>query len=539
MTQMDDVLLDTDLRTAESSSDTVFGFSVLGRAATVLSDLLSSLNIVEQDSEKTPNGLHRSMTATGALVPQAADDVRVAPWSRRLAVRLAVSDTVMIVLAGLGLHLTQLGVAGVTGRWSVTALVVAAWLLALRLIDSRDPRLIGHGPDEYKRVVQATLAVFGVLATSSFLFHFTLSRGYVAFMMLVGLAGILSGRFVWRRWLHRRRACGDMMTRVLAVGDRRTVSDLIDDLERSPMAGFKVIGACVPDGGSTAIRGVPVVGSLNRVAATVRATGVDTVAVTASGAFGADDVRELSWSLEDTETDLVLAPALTNIAGPRILTQPVAGLPLIHVDKPSYREANKVLKRSFDLVVGTFLLLLGLPLIAAVAVAVKTTSKGPVFFRQVRVGLEGESFRMIKFRSMVVDAEEQLAVLKQTRVTDGNEVLYKLRNDPRITPVGRWIRRLSLDELPQLFNVLLGHMSLVGPRPPLLAEVELYGDRARRRLLVKPGMTGLWQVSGRSDLGWEETVRLDVYYVENWSITSDLVILWKTVKAVVASSGAY
>jgi len=174
-----------------------------------------------------------------------------------------------------------------------------------------------------------------------------------------------------------------------------------------------------------------------------------------------------------------------------------------------------------------------------VAVAVKLTSKGPVFFRQERVGINGEMFRMIKFRSMVVDAEARLASLREEQHDAGNQVLFKIKNDPRITKVGKFIRRFSIDELPQLFNVVIGDMSLVGPRPPLMAEVELYGDEARRRLLVKPGMTGLWQVSGRSDLTWDDTVRLDVYYVENWSITGDLVILWKTAKAVVSSSGAY
>jgi len=212
---------------------------------------------------------------------------------------------------------------------------------------------------------------------------------------------------------------------------------------------------------------------------------------------------------------------------------------LIHVDRPTYRGANRLLKKTFDGVTSVLLVLLLSPVLLAVAVAVKLTSKGPVFFRQERVGINGEMFRMIKFRSMVVDAEARLASLREEQHDAGNQVLFKIKNDPRITKVGKFIRRFSIDELPQLFNVVIGDMSLVGPRPPLMAEVELYGDEARRRLLVKPGMTGLWQVSGRSDLTWDDTVRLDVYYVENWSITGDLVILWKTAKAVVSSSGAY
>jgi exopolysaccharide biosynthesis polyprenyl glycosylphosphotransferase len=249
----------------------------------------------------------------------------------------------------------------------------------------------------------------------------------------------------------------------------------------------------------------------------------------------------LSWELEDTDAELILAPALTNIAGPRIHTQPVAGLPLIHVDRPTYRGANRILKKSFDLVGSVILVLLFSPVLLAVAAAIKLTSSGPVFFRQDRVGINGETFRMIKFRSMVVDAESRLAALKaQAQAQDaGNTVLFKIKNDPRVTGVGKFIRRFSIDELPQLFNVVTGEMSLVGPRPPLRSEVDLYGDDALRRLLVKPGMTGLWQVSGRSDLTWDDSVRLDVYYVENWSITGDLAILWRTARAVFGSSGAY
>jgi exopolysaccharide biosynthesis polyprenyl glycosylphosphotransferase len=220
-------------------------------------------------------------------------------------------------------------------------------------------------------------------------------------------------------------------------------------------------------------------------------------------------------------------------------TQPVAGLPLIHVDRPTYRGANRILKKSFDMVGSLLLILLLSPVLLTVAVAIKLTSPGPVFFRQERVGINGSTFRMIKFRSMVLNAEQQLDVLRTENHDAGNDVLFKLKIDPRVTKIGRFIRRFSIDEVPQLFNVLIGEMSLVGPRPPLASEVALYGDDVRRRLLVKPGMTGLWQVSGRSDLTWDDSVRLDVYYVENWSITADLSILWRTARAVVSSSGAY
>ena len=269
-------------------------------------------------------------------------------------------------------------------------------------------------------------------------------------------------------------------------------------------------------------------------------TSADAVAVTATAAFGPTAVRRLSWDLEKTSAELILAPALTDIAGPRVHTHPVAGLPLIHVERATYSRPTRIVKTAFDLFGASLLLLLLSPQMLTLAVAIKVSSPGPVFFRQERVGVQGRRFRMIKFRSMRVDAEALLEELRARQAMDaGNSILFKIKDDPRITKVGKFIRRYSLDELPQLLNVLRLEMSLVGPRPPLAAEVAQYEADVHRRLLVKPGMTGLWQVSGRSDLDWDETVRLDLSYVENWSVTGDLVILAKTARAVMGSSGAY
>jgi exopolysaccharide biosynthesis polyprenyl glycosylphosphotransferase len=487
-------------------------------------------------------------TARRSSAPEARRPAR-RPWSDRYARGLFVTDLVCVLWAGLGVHLFEPPIptrisAAPGDAWFVaaTALLVVVWLLALAWSGSRDGTVTGHGPGEYKRVIQASLSVFGLAAIGSFLFDLDLPRSYVILMLPAGLVALLATRYLWRRWLYRRRDEGDMMSKVVAVGDRHAVSELIADLARSPRAGYRVVGVCVSDGqaGRNELDGVPVLGVPDEVAAVATACGADAVAVTSSAAFGPTAVRRLSWDLEGTDTELILAPALTNIAGPRVHTQPVAGLPLIHVDHPTYRGANRIVKRLFDLFGSVALIVLFSPVLLAVAVAIKVTSKGPVFFRQDRVGLNGETFRMIKFRSMVVDAEQRLDALKQERTADaGNQVLFKMRNDPRITTVGRFIRRFSIDELPQLFNVVSGDMSLVGPRPPLRSEVDLYGADALRRLLVKPGMTGRWQVSGRSDLTWDDSVRLDVYYVENWSITGDLAILWRTARAVLGSSGAY
>jgi len=475
-------------------------------------------------------------------------------WSRRYVNRLVITDVVALIWASVCVHVIDLptrptavsSTPSYLPFMAATAVLAVAWFLALSWSGSHDVKVVGHGPMEYKRVIRGSLGMFGLVAIGSYLFQLDLPRSYLVIMFPSGLAAILVSRYFWRRWLRRRRDSNKYMSRVLAVGDRHTVMELLQDLRRTPHAGYRVIGVCVADpqipigrGSHGMVDGVPVLGTLDEVAAVARTSGADTVAVTSTTAFGPSAVRRLSWELVDTDAELILAPALTNIAGPRIHTQPVAGLPLIHVDRPTYRGANRVLKKSFDVLGALVLLLLLSPLLIGCALAIKLTSKGPVFFRQERVGINGETFRMIKFRSMVVDAEARRQALQEQQRDAGNVVLFKMKNDPRITTIGKFIRRFSIDEVPQLFNVFTGDMSLVGPRPPLAHEVALYGDEARRRLLVKPGMTGLWQVSGRSDLTWDDTVRLDVYYVENWSITADLVILCRTAKAVFSSSGAY
>ena len=482
-------------------------------------------------------------------------------WSDVYGRRLLVSDLIAVIWGAAGVHLVH--TEGMTSSLArdpmslrslgVTFLLAAAWLVLLDWWGTRDGKVIGHGPEEYKRVVNASLAVFGALAIAAYLLNLNVPRSYLLIMMPAGLFALLIGRFLNRRWLHARRATGELMTDLIVVGNTRSATELIEDLRREKFAGYRVVGVCLSNaeaiaglaeadsGGRPTLAGVPILGGLTDVPAAARAVGAHSVAVTATDAFGPTAVRRLGWELESCDVDLILAPALTNIAGPRIHTQPVAGLPLIHVERPTYRGANRILKKSFDIVGSALLLLLASPALLVLAATIKLTDGGSVFFRQERVGLNGKSFKMIKFRSMVPNAEALLPALQAQRSTQehmGNTVMFKMADDPRITKVGRILRKYSLDELPQLFNVIKGEMSLVGPRPPLMSEVAKYGDDARRRLLVKPGMTGLWQVSGRSSLSWEETVRLDVYYVENWSIVSDLVILWKTAKAVSASSGA-
>jgi exopolysaccharide biosynthesis polyprenyl glycosylphosphotransferase len=346
----------------------------------------------------------------------------------------------------------------------------------------------------------------------------------------------------WRSWLVARRREGRCLTGAFVVGNHQDASRVVHQLLQHHRAGYKPVGVAFTDGRGRATTAaiddttVPLV-SVDDVPTLTRATGTRAVIVAGDLPGGRQQVQDLGWRLENSGTELILVSSLTDVAGPRIHMRPVEGLPMLHVDLPQYEGVNHTMKRGIDLVLGGLAVLLLSPVLAAVALAVKLDSRGPVLFRQQRVGVAGQPFTMFKFRSMVLDAEDRLTQL--ARSNEGSGLLFKMRDDPRVTRVGRIIRRYSLDELPQLFNVLNGTMSLVGPRPPLPREVAEYEGRVHRRLLIKPGITGLWQVSGRSNLAWEESVKLDLYYVENWSILSDFLVLLKTVRAVLKRDGAY
>jgi exopolysaccharide biosynthesis polyprenyl glycosylphosphotransferase len=327
------------------------------------------------------------------------------------------------------------------------------------------------------------------------------------------------------------------MQRVVVVGLERSVAELVRTVQREPYAGLQVVAACIDTPRSTEVEGIPVLGDSDHILDVLVRTGADTVAVTAWSDVSQTDLRRLSWDLEGTGVSLLVAPRLTDVSGPRIHIRPVAGLPLLNVEEPEFSGVRRIVKGGLDRVLALAGVLVLLPVLVGVAVAVRLTSRGPVLFRQVRIGRHGKPFVIHKFRSMYVDAEDRLADLDHHNEHDG--VMFKIRNDPRVTPVGRFIRRYSLDELPQFFDVLRGRMSLVGPRPPLPTEVARYPLDVRRRLIVKPGITGLWQVSGRSNLSWDDSVRLDLLYVENWSLAFDITIMMKTVLAVLRRDGAY
>jgi exopolysaccharide biosynthesis polyprenyl glycosylphosphotransferase len=497
------------------------------------------------------------MTAVGE--PRSAGVSRVKQpsltpdWSRSFGKRLAITDFVVVAWAVIGTQIAwfgtldaELNVSEYRGGFGlnytlISLALIATWSAILTGFGTRDSRFIGTGNNEYRRVVDATVRLFGVVAIIAFLFQLNLARGYIILAFPIGLFALLASRWMWRQWLSAQRLRGRFSSRVLLVGSRSSVTAIARDLARAPEAGYQVVGACIPGDtiGEYLVGTIPVSTNLEQLQTVMEATDADTVVVTSSDELSPERIRELSWSLEPGRQHLVLAPSLTDVGGPRIHMRPVAGLPLIHVETPRYEGMKRVSKRTFDIVSSLALILVLSPILVGVAVGVRLTTSGPFLFRQERVGLDGTHFKMLKFRSMVVDAEERLSSLNSITRSEGNAVMFKMKDDPRVTPIGGFLRRFSLDELPQLFNVLGGSMSLVGPRPPLDSEVAIYENHVHRRFLVKPGITGLWQVSGRSNLSWEDTVRLDLYYVENWSITGDILILWRTLRAVFARDGAY
>jgi exopolysaccharide biosynthesis polyprenyl glycosylphosphotransferase len=412
------------------------------------------------------------------------------------------------------------------------------WIAALWLAGAYDVRFIGTGSDEYRKVLNAGVSLTAAVAIFSYTVNLQLSRAYVVIALPSITVLDLFARFAMRKRLHARRMRGKCLHNVVAVGHELAVAALATELGRDKYHGLTVVGACVVRPGECdEVVGVPVYGGLDDITAAVKAFDADTVAVTTCPEMDGVRLRSLAWELEKTGTDLCVSPALLDVAGPRTTIRPTAGLTLLHVDHPQLTGFRLVLKGLFDRCAAAAALVMLAPVMATLAAAVWLHDRGPALFTQLRVGKDGHSFRMYKFRTMVVDAEKRRAELLPGNDSDG--VLFKLRKDPRVTAVGAHLRRLSLDELPQLFNVFLGDMSLVGPRPALPDEAEKYAEHVRRRLVVKPGLTGLWQVNGRSDLSWEESVRLDLRYVENWSFALDLQILWKTISVMVRGSGAY
>ena len=495
-------------------------------------------------------------TATGnALQRHTLGALSVRPlWETIYAAVLVMVDAVMITAACAVAVAINFKVSDPTFYTSLAntsqsvpygllvGMIPPVWVAAIAASQAYEAKLLGVGSEEFKRVVNASVRFVALIGLLTFGLKAQVARGFVAVAIPLGMVLLVLGRFGSRKVLHYLRCRNRCLHRVVLVGDSDEVQALAKQMLSEPYAGLDVVAIALPDyyldaelrvGGRT----LPNIGPPRALANRLSWVGADTVAVAGTSALSSRELRQLSWDLEGSGTDLLVAPAITDVTGPRIHIRPVAGLPLLHVESPTFGGPTRFLKRVLDTVGALVLLLVFLLPFLAIVIAIRSEGRGGVFFRQVRVGREGSTFRMWKFRSMKPDAEQQVAELAELNESDGP--LFKMAQDPRVTRVGSVLRRYSLDELPQLFNVLAGSMSLVGPRPPLPSEVDDYDEHVHRRLLVKPGMTGLWQVSGRSDLSWSESVRLDLYYVENWSVALDAQILWKTLFAVLKSRGAY
>ncbi len=463
-------------------------------------------------------------------------------WSNAYLTRLVATDVTVASLAvGLAVWLGPAAEA----KSSYALMSVAApiaWPLTILFAQGYQRRYLGVSVQEYRAVSRGIIGLLGAIAVGAVVANVSFSRGYLVYLLPALFLGSLVARRVLRSWLARQRRASSMMQRTVVVGRADAVADLITSLTKHPQHGLLPVAVCT-SGLDTSwdavsdVEGVPVMGDPSEAVAAVDLFHADAVVVASHPELAGRALRRLAWALEDRNVDLLVSTGLLDVAGPRLSVRPAEDTSLLHIERPAASRVHVVCKNVMDRSIALALVSVLAPVLITVALAIRFTSRGPVLFRQQRIGAKGEPFTIYKFRTMVDGADRQLDSL--LHLSEGNDVLFKMRQDPRVTKVGSVLRRYSLDELPQLFNVVLGDMSLVGPRPPTPREVEQYEPDTMRRLHVRPGMTGLWQVSGRSDLDWEQSRRLDLRYVDNWSPLVDLQLLMRTVRAVVKGSGAY
>lgn len=427
--------------------------------------------------------------------------------------------------------------------------MVATWILLLTAEHSSDARVLGRGFEEFRRVILATGKLLGAVAVVLLVTGVPLPRQTLAIAFAIGLGGCLLAHLVNSMYLmYCRNKYPTARTRVLLVGSDAQTRRVAAAVARSPRAGYSIVGlrplvehsrAGVLVGAGAALdddeADQP---DIAQIIAKARHLEASVVILTSADKMDDGLLRDLRWGLHPYDIDLMVLPDVADVAQPKLSIERLGGLSLLRVDQPGYSSTSGLGKAVFDRIMASLLLIAVLPVMLAIAVLIKLEDGGPVFYRPTRVGLAGEPFRMWKFRSMHVDADARLAEVRRLSGL-ADTAFYKWAEDPRITRIGRILRRTSLDELPQIINVVLGQMSLIGPRPMVQGEGEEFPGFVQRRLSVKPGMTGLWQISGRSDLSEHERVRLDLHYVENWSVDQDLRILFKTAISVVRGHGAY
>lgn len=448
---------------------------------------------------------------------------------------MALTDVVSIGLAMLIAYWLRFGVRVPAGDFLLLLLVTPFFIVGVFALF----RLYGvhhfTPAEEFRRIILAVSVGLTGLVTLSFWSKSSFSRAWIGLSWALALLTALTSRRLWHGHVRRARTRGRLSFLTLIVGMNKEALDL-ERLMRVPSIGYRALGFVSTGQDPSAEGELPVLGSVRRLRELIRETGAECVFVAAS-AVAAAEMGHVAKVVRLEGVDVRVTATLPEVLASRLSVQPIGGLMALSLMPVRLTGSQVIAKRAFDLAVSGLGLLLTLPLWAAVALAIRLDSPGPVLYRQRRVGQRGRPFTMLKFRTMVYGAETMLADLRERNEADGP--LFKLRDDPRVTRVGRWLRRWSLDELPQLVNVARGDMSLVGPRPPLPEEVERYEEWQVDRLEVRPGITGLWQVSGRADLSFDEYVRLDLFYIENWSLAYDLFILAKTLPILLSRRGAY
>jgi len=477
-------------------------------------------------------------------------------YSRVYARRLVISDTFAIAIAifisylvmfdditSVAAQASSEGILRVTLNAPARAWVMGiVWLIALRIFNTRDRRILGTENEEYRRVFNSSLSVLGLLALASLFLKLDVSRLFVGFTLLGGTLLLFISRWSWRLWLRRQRRQGFYRDTIAISGPAGIVTELIEKLRRDPTSTFTptlLIAIKESDVAKLMPLGIPVTTKFDDPAALLKEQGIDVLILAGSENLSGKRFKSIAWNLEGADIELIVAPGLVEASTPRVHTRPVSGISFLEVESPRFEGGQYVLKTLFDILFSLLALVVTLPITLLVALLIFLEDQGPVFFRQERIGINGKPFKMWKFRSMYLGAEKKFDELRAQAGHETNSVQFKLKNDPRITRIGKVIRKLSIDEIPQFINVLAGDMSVVGPRPHVQAEIDLYEDHVHRRLLVKPGITGPWQVGGRSLLTWEESVSLDLGYVETWSLVGDLRLILKTVVTVIKPRGSY
>ena len=474
-------------------------------------------------------------------------------WERKVVRRIFLTDVLVVAFAVVVAHIIRFNVIPIPPAilqeilpraLLIDITVFVGWMIALSVFRTRDPKTFDSGSRQYQAVARSTFTLFGWVAIMALLIKWDLSRGFLALSFAVGTTLLFLERRAWRSWVLRKRLKGDYLARVLVIGGVRSAKAMTLRFSEDASSGFRVVGVWVPDRVAAPNErfhandsAVSVLGTESDLGQALEVDAVDTVVVTDTEHLGHDGMRELAWALEGRDVNLLVAPNVVDVAGPRIHLEAHGNMPLIYLSGPSYSRARTLRRAMFDRCFAAAVLMAASPVLLVAALAIRLTGRGPIFYRSERIGTHGVPFQMFKLRTMVRGADQMLEEIEHHN--DAAGPLFKVREDPRVTRVGRFLRRFSIDELPQFLNVLRGDMSVVGPRPPLRSEVDAYSDNMRRRLLVKQGVTGLWQVSGRSDLTWEDSVRLDLDYVENWTMLRDMQIIFRTARAVLASRGAY